>query len=109
MKNQTVPAEGHQILTVLDANKPIPYGINIDEGVQTWVLFQFEHLPPQFCIGCRRLGNKVSNCDEASLPPVAVPPPPPPSDALTVQLGGPSVTVGMTQNVPRNSTAEPHL
>lgn len=45
-ENQTVPAEGHKILTILDATNPIPYGINIDEeGVQTWVLFHFEHLP----------------------------------------------------------------
>lgn len=31
MNNSMILLEGHKVLTLLDATKPIPYGINIDE------------------------------------------------------------------------------
>lgn len=91
----------------MDALKPLPYGINIDEdGVQTQVLLRFEHLPPQFCMGCRRLGHKVSSCDDNSSPPLAAPPA---SEQQSVPLMGPSEKPGHTPTGTRTYYLEPQV
>lgn len=68
------------------------------------MLFHFEHLPPQFCLGCRRLGHKVSNSNKAATPPLAMPPP---SGAQLVSSVGPSEQPGSIPNETRTSNSEP--
>lgn len=108
LRSQTVPTEGHKILTLIDVNKHVPFGLIInEEGIQTQVCFLFKHLPPQFCSCCHRLGHKINSCEEAPPPQGVAPPHLPPVTPLILHSVGPSKSVGAHHKEPRQSNFEP--